>query len=277
MAEISQMLIPLNLVGGFGILIVIYNGLKYRNKFFRSFNSLKRIYDAFLLGFMMVFLGILLAFYKINKTYTTLDVLLNVIILAVLLIFGLSWTKLVKNLVEGIESCATFYGEVKGLGIASGLYLCKDRDSCLNFSKSLLERFPSMIICRDPCEVLKKRLGFEDQVKCWWLTKVEGENVIHPTRLPFLTYNITEFINGEGKRFVLLDGIEYLVLENGFDAIYKFLTTLKDYAILYDSIILVPIDPEAYEHKEYGLLLREFEILEEKKALFSNTGNVYVF
>ncbi|RLF89332.1 hypothetical protein DRN43_03965, partial [Thermococci archaeon] len=58
--------------------------------------------------------------------------------------------------------------------------------------------------------------------------------------------------------------------------IYKFLTSLKDYAILYDAVILVPIDPDAYDLKEYNLLLREFEVLEEKRALFSSMGKVYV-
>ncbi len=61
------------------------------------------------------------------------------------------------------------------------------------------------------------------------------------------------------EKFILLDGLEYLILENGFNAVFKFLTSLKDYAKLYNTMILVPIKKNALDKKQYHILRVEFE------------------
>lgn len=270
-------LMVLNFMAGVISLFVFYRGIMYRKDFLTFFTRLKTVYNLFLGGFLIVSGVAFLSLLRSYENYTLMEASLNALLVLVFLLIAFSWQRLVKGLIEKEKSYVEAYREVKEIYIASSLYLCKYRESCLNIAKAFVDRFESMIICREPPETLRNKLDIGEDVKIWWLTKAEREDAIHPTRLPFLTYNIVEFISGGNqKRFVFLDGIEYLILENGFESIYKFLTSLKDYAILYDAVILVPIDPDVYDLKEYNLLLREFEVLEEKRALFSSMGKVYV-
>ena len=274
---LAGFMIILNFIAGIISLFVFYKGLTYRKDFLNFFTHLKAVYNLFLAGFLIVSGVAFFSLFRSYDGYTPMEASLNSLLVLVFLLIAFSWQKLVKGLIEKEKAYLATYKEIKEIHIASGLYLCKYRESCLNIARAFIDRFESMIICREPPEVLRNKLDIGEDVKIWWLTKAEREDAIHPTRLPFMTYNIVEFINKENhKRFVLLDGIEYLILENGFESIYKFLTSLKDYAILYDAVILVPIDPDAYDLKEYNLLLREFEVLEEKRALFSSMGKVYV-
>ncbi|RLF77428.1 hypothetical protein DRN39_04095 [Thermococci archaeon] len=274
---LAGFMIILNFIAGMISLFVFYKGLTYRKDFLNFFTHLKAVYNLFLAGFLIVSGVAFFSLFKSYDSYTPMEASLNSLLVLVFLLIAFSWQKLVKGLIEKEKAYLATYKEIKEIHIASGLYLCKYREPCLNIARAFIDRFESMIICREPPEVLRNKLDIGEDVKIWWLTKAEREDAIHPTRLPFMTYNIVEFINKENhKRFVLLDGIEYLILENGFESIYKFLTSLKDYAILYDAVILVPIDPDAYDLKEYNLLLREFEVLEEKRALFSSMGKVYV-
>ncbi|WP_456320769.1 DUF835 domain-containing protein [Palaeococcus sp. (in: euryarchaeotes)] len=274
---LAGFMIILNFIAGIISLFVFYKGLTYRKDFLNFFTHLKAVYNLFLAGFLIVSGVAFFSLFKSYDGYTPMEASLNSLLVLVFLLIAFSWQKLVKGLIEKEKAYLATYKEIKEIHIASGLYLCKYREPCLNIARAFIDRFESMIICREPPEVLRNKLDIGEDVKIWWLTKAEREDAIHPTRLPFMTYNIVEFINKENhKRFVLLDGIEYLILENGFESIYKFLTSLKDYAILYDAVILVPIDPDAYDLKEYNLLLREFEVLEEKRALFSSMGKVYV-
>jgi len=274
---LAGFMIILNFIAGMISLFVFYKGLTYRKDFLNFFTHLKAVYNLFLAGFLIVSGVAFFSLFKSYDSYTLMEASLNSLLVLVFLLIAFSWQKLVKGLIEKEKAYLATYKEIKEIHIASGLYLCKYREPCLNIARAFIDRFESMIICREPPEVLRNKLDIGEDVKIWWLTKAEREDAIHPTRLPFMTYNIVEFINKENhKRFVLLDGIEYLILENGFESIYKFLTSLKDYAILYDAVILVPIDPDAYDLKEYNLLLREFEVLEEKRALFSSMGKVYV-
>lgn len=274
---LAGFMIILNFIAGIISLFVFYKGLTYRKDFLNFFTHLKAVYNLFLAGFLIVSGVAFFSLFKSYDSYTPMEASLNSLLVLVFLLIAFSWQKLVKGLIEKEKAYLATYKEIKEIHIASGLYLCKYREPCLNIARAFIDRFESMIICREPPEVLRNKLDIGEDVKIWWLTKAEREDAIHPTRLPFMTYNIVEFINKENhKRFVLLDGIEYLILENGFESIYKFLTSLKDYAILYDAVILVPIDPDAYDLKEYNLLLREFEVLEEKRALFSSMGKVYV-
>ncbi|WP_456398280.1 DUF835 domain-containing protein [Palaeococcus sp. (in: euryarchaeotes)] len=274
---LAGFMIILNFIAGIISLFVFYKGLTYRKDFLNFFTHLKAVYNLFLAGFLIVSGVAFFSLFRSYDGYTPMEASLNSLLVLVFLLIAFSWQKLVKGLIEKEKAYLATYKEIKEIHIASGLYLCKYREPCLNIARAFIDRFESMIICREPPEVLRNKLDIGEDVKIWWLTKAEREDAIHPTRLPFMTYNIVEFINKENhKRFVLLDGIEYLILENGFESIYKFLTSLKDYAILYDAVILVPIDPDAYDLKEYNLLLREFEVLEEKRALFSSMGKVYV-
>nr|WP_245612450.1 DUF835 domain-containing protein [Palaeococcus ferrophilus] len=96
------------------------------------------------------------------------------------------------------------------------------------------------------------------------MTKVDDDTGVNPTRLPYLMSLLLDFMHqSEVSPVILFDGFEYMVLENGFDAMFKFLVTLKDYAYIHRSTVILFVEIEALSRKERALLLSEFPLLED--------------
>ncbi|WP_367884763.1 DUF835 domain-containing protein [Thermococcus sp. JCM 11816] len=89
-----------------------------------------------------------------------------------------------------------------------------------------------------------------------WLSKVPGENTIDPLRLPAILHKLVE--SADRDTVVIVDGLEYLILENGFNSVIKFLTTLKDNLLLKGATLIVVADPKALEPSQMAILRREF-------------------
>lgn len=89
-----------------------------------------------------------------------------------------------------------------------------------------------------------------------WLSKVPGENAIDPLRLPAILHKLVE--SADRDTVVIVDGLEYLILENGFNSVIKFLTTLKDNLLLKGATLIVVADPKALEPSQMAILRREF-------------------
>ncbi|NJD99429.1 DUF835 domain-containing protein [Thermococcus sp. LS1] len=127
---------------------------------------------------------------------------------------------------------------------------------------SLLKEYPGLVISRTPPEEIKRRLGLK-RTPVIWITRVEGKSHVSPTRLEYLGHLVVEFFKeNETPKVVLIDCIEYLAIENGFQQVFKFLLNLKDYASVTDSIILLVTSREVWKDREWKLLTREFPVVE---------------
>ncbi|NJE07809.1 DUF835 domain-containing protein [Thermococcus sp. M39] len=141
--------------------------------------------------------------------------------------------------------------------IPAGIYLCKVEECYPAFLK-LLKGRAGVIISRISPDTLRKNFKLE-KTPVLWLTKIEGKSTIHPHRLEFLLHTLVNFMKkNKNPKVVLFDGLEYLVLENGFIPVFKFLTALKDYAVMNNTIIVVPIKEEIFDTRELSILKREF-------------------
>ncbi|HIP88806.1 MAG TPA: DUF835 domain-containing protein [Thermococcus paralvinellae] len=56
------------------------------------------------------------------------------------------------------------------------------------------------------------------------------------------------------KSLIVIDGLEYLILENGFTPVMKFLSTLRDYALLYGATVILVGDDSFLDEKERHFL-----------------------
>ena len=142
-------------------------------------------------------------------------------------------------------------------GGASGIFLCNPSKKWEIFL-TLLNSRKGFVISREPLSLVERKLGSKE-VPVLWLTKVEGEDCVYPTRLPYLLQTLVDFMREDtAPKVIMLDGFEYLVLENGFKPVFKFLASLKDHALLNNTIILLPLFKNALDEREYALLSREF-------------------
>lgn len=99
-------------------------------------------------------------------------------------------------------------------------------------------------------------------VRFLWLSKSEGDagnsvQSVSPTELAKLASLAVGFMEKEKKSSVLLEGIEYLISQNGFQSVLKFVQMLNERSMLHDSYVLLSVNPQAMGEKEYRQLAKE--------------------
>jgi hypothetical protein len=113
---------------------------------------------------------------------------------------------------------------------------------------------------------LRETYGMEN-VRFVWLTRSERkatvlgamgveEEFISPTNLAGLATVLIGFME-EGGNAIILEGIEYLVTQNSFSPVLKFLMNVKEKALLKNVTFLLSVDPSTMDIKEYQQIARE--------------------
>ena len=101
-----------------------------------------------------------------------------------------------------------------------------------------------------------------DTVKVLWLTDREGsrEETIAPA-LERIVYEIEEFMSKHPHGSVMLDGIEYLVSNNSFDAVLRFVRRLVDSVSEGHFTFLISLGPATVKEQELKMVEREMDVI----------------
>jgi len=95
-----------------------------------------------------------------------------------------------------------------------------------------------------------------------WLTdtSVADKKTINPHRLEFEMMRLyAAFVKNNPKSAIILDGFEYLVVENGFDKVFKFIKKINDLSSVNNATLIVPIGTSSLEPDQLGTLKKEFD------------------
>jgi len=144
-------------------------------------------------------------------------------------------------------------------------YLVKEKKPELSFrlfEMLLAQKIPGLCITRQYPDRVRRERGLTD-VRIIWLSHTPGEDYHNPTAIGTLAKVIQKFIednNGEGA--VLLDGLEYLIINNGFLQTLMFVEHVNEFVMQRRAIILLPVSPDTLEEKELALLERNMKVLE---------------
>lgn len=76
---------------------------------------------------------------------------------------------------------------------------------------------------------------------------------------------ISSFLKMSRNPVVFLDGIEYLIIANGFPSVLRFLKDIQDRTILNNAIFLLPVNPLAIDVKDIAVLERIIGLLDSQK------------
>ena len=98
------------------------------------------------------------------------------------------------------------------------------------------------------------------QSTIFWLTRRKGEKTIDPVQLTMISHIIQEFIAKSKKSLILLDGIEYLIIQNDFKPVLRFIQHIRDEVLIQGANLLIPLSPDALSVSEVKLLERELEL-----------------
>ena len=144
-------------------------------------------------------------------------------------------------------------------------YLVKEKKPQLSFRLFEIlvgQKVPGLCITRQFPERVRRERGLAD-VRIMWLSHTPGEDYHNPTAIGTLAKVIQKFIednNGEGV--ILLDGLEYLMINNGFLQTLMFVEHVNEFVMQRRSIVLMPVSPETMEEKDLALLERNVKVLE---------------
>lgn len=153
----------------------------------------------------------------------------------------------------------------EGFPVEKGfIYLVKEKRPNISFAmfkEATAHGAKGMLVAREHPNRLKQMHEFE-AAKILWLTRRVGVDHIDPTELSLLNLEITKFVQGTPKSVVLLEGLEYIITQNDFETVLRFVNHLHDFVLAHDCAVVIVIDPRVLSTRELALLERSARIVE---------------
>ena len=109
---------------------------------------------------------------------------------------------------------------------------------------------------------MKRTYHLTGKVKCIWLTSAGGKDTLDPGNIKKIAATIERFAEKYPASIVLIDGIEYLVVEHGFDEVSRMLKKVTDVASMRDITLMVPVNPSSLTGEELNTLRATFDRVE---------------
>ncbi|MDN5320197.1 MAG: hypothetical protein PWP49_617 [Thermococcaceae archaeon] len=182
------------------------------------------------------------------------------------LLYGISILGVIYTMVSYVQTLEKSYipitkASASGPQIENGMHgayiVSGSKERLTEITKLLKERTsPALIFTRSP-EFYHSLSEFATTV---WITGATDTG-ISPTKLHVIQDMAIQFAKEAKGAVIVIDCIEYLLLYNDFPSIFKFLASLKDHLLMLNASLIVTVDENAIDQKEYRLLLNEFEPL----------------
>lgn len=128
------------------------------------------------------------------------------------------------------------------------------------FKDLVTHNISGLAVTRTPPESIKKAFTLEN-TPFIWLSKIEGPNTISPIYLNSILNLISDFINEKNESVILIEGLEYIISQNNFDLVLKFIQAIRDYILVKNSRLIVPLNKDTFNQKELAQLEKELEVL----------------
>ncbi len=129
-------------------------------------------------------------------------------------------------------------------------------------SKSIEGRGNGLVITRTNPKRIRERYGLRTERILWLTDRDSSSEETMPPMLERLIYTIEEFMRVGSKGAVMLDGIEYLVSNNSFEAVLRFVRRLIDHVSESQFILLFSLSPKTMKEQEVRILEREMEVIQ---------------
>jgi len=111
---------------------------------------------------------------------------------------------------------------------------------------------------------IKERHKFVD-VPMFWLSKAsevgDGINIINPVNIGVILKEIQNFLKINENGIILLDGLEYLIVQHEFPRILRLLHEINDAVMSSKGILILPFNILAVHEEERALLKRDMQVI----------------
>jgi PAS domain S-box-containing protein len=141
----------------------------------------------------------------------------------------------------------------------------KGNQSLEVFADQVKHNIQGLCVTRHNPRKIREQYGLE-KTPIIWLTGGEGmpgEISMKPDNLTGLAATLGKFISETKNGLVLLDGIEYLMTRNGYEAVLKLVHFLNDKVMTSDCMVLCCIDPLTMDERQFRIILTEMQEFDE--------------
>ena len=112
--------------------------------------------------------------------------------------------------------------------------------------------------------MLREKYKLKDS-KLYWLSKVTSDNSLNPADVGVIVHTIKKFLDENEEGAVLLHGLGNIITNTSFTVVVKVLDDLCETVMMKNARLILPVDPEAHDKKEWSLLIRDKEVISQKK------------
>jgi hypothetical protein len=133
-------------------------------------------------------------------------------------------------------------------------------DVCFRILSNFASKgYKGLCICRLNPAIIKRKYKLKDEESTvLWLTDRDtSKEATISASLESMIYVAEEFLDKNDKGIILLDGLEYLISNNSFNPVLRFIRRLIDKISETVSIMIIGVSPRAINEQELKLLERE--------------------
>ncbi|MFW6305497.1 MAG: DUF7504 family protein [Candidatus Saliniplasma sp.] len=109
-----------------------------------------------------------------------------------------------------------------------------------------------------------------------WVSESASEDydVLDPKRMDFeITRTISNFAEKQDRGILLIESLEYLVVENDFEDVTKFIKKVTDITSMNAITLLVHVNPEAFTTNQITTLKKSFDNNEDLRDYDKKSKN----
>jgi len=148
----------------------------------------------------------------------------------------------------------------------NNLVLTSDPKWCYEKFKELISQ-GAKGLCLSTTRPSKLRIRYRIQdASMYWLTDTSNEkDALNPRRIEFeVTKTVLEFMKGVQHGVVFIDGLEYLIMENGFERVTRFVKKICDTASKEEHTLIIVLNPSALAPDPLTVLKKNFDEIIER-------------
>ncbi|MDD1743538.1 MAG: DUF835 domain-containing protein [Methanomassiliicoccales archaeon] len=118
-----------------------------------------------------------------------------------------------------------------------------------------------MYIVREYPEKLMKRFQLRTGPLIWLSYERDIKYAREPTNIPLIYSEVKNFLDNAEGGILLISGLEYLITQNNFIKVLKFIQLLNENVAIKDALLLLPVSPQALNSRDIKILERELRVL----------------
>ena len=118
-----------------------------------------------------------------------------------------------------------------------------------------------MYIAREYPEKLMKRFELRSAPFIWLSYERDIRYAREPTNIPLIYSEVKNFLDNAQGGILLISGLEYLITQNNFIKVLKFIQLLNENVAIKDALLLLPVSPQALNSRDIKILERELRVL----------------